>query len=196
MGIAVDASGNLYVANMGAGNVLVYSGETVTTLAPAGVTTPVGVAVEPSGSVLIADKSTGTIVRVPNEAGTLTSADAVVIATNPKSASGVALDVAGNLYTTDATGAAAYAVQQTASAINFGSVNAGSSSAASTIYVENAGNTALSSKHSDTQCSVLHSVHPGGRLANRVRGWLHNQFGSGLRVLGDVLAGCWRVGSL
>ena len=116
----------------------------VTTLSPAGVTTPVGVAVEPSGSVLIADKSTGTIVRVPNEAGTLTSADAVVIATNPKSASDVALDVAGNLYTTDATGAAVYAVQQTASAINFGSVNAGSSSAASTIYVENAGNTALS----------------------------------------------------
>jgi len=144
MGIAVDASGNLYVANTGAGNVLVYSGETVTTLTPAGVTMPVGVAVEPSGSVLIADKSTGTIVRVPNEAGTLTSADAVVVATNPKSASSVALDVAGNLYTTDATGAAVYAVQQTASAINFGSVNASSSSAAATIYVENAGNTALS----------------------------------------------------
>jgi sugar lactone lactonase YvrE len=144
MGIAVDASCTLYIANMGAGNVLVYSGGTITTLSPTGVTTPASVAVEPSGSVLIADKSTGTIVRVPNEAGTLTSADAVVVASNPKSASSVALDVAGNLYTTDATGAAAYAVQQTASAINFGIVNAGSSSTASTIYVENAGNTTLS----------------------------------------------------
>jgi sugar lactone lactonase YvrE len=158
MGIALDASGNLYVANMGAGNVLVYSGETVTTLTPAGVTTPVGVAVEPSGSVLVADKSTGTIVRVPNEAGTLTSADAVVVATNPKSASGVALDIAGNLYTTDATGAAAYAVQQTASAINFGKVLAGASSAPVTLYVENAGNTALSA------ATPILSVVPSGQF--------------------------------
>lgn len=148
LGIAVDAADNLYVANEGSGGsgsgVQVYStGGSITTLTPPGVTVPVGVAVDASGSVLISDQSTGNIVRVPNEAGTLTPADAVVIEKNPQSGAGLALDVAGNLYTTDLTGKTAYAIQRTESTINFGSVNDGSSSAPVTVYAESAGNTAL-----------------------------------------------------
>jgi len=92
---------------------------------------------------LVSDQSTGNIVRVPNEAGTLTAADATVIEKNPDSAAGLALDVAGNLYTTDQTGAAAYAIQRTASTINFGTINDGSSSPATTVYAQNAGNLPL-----------------------------------------------------
>ena len=142
-GVAVDAAGGFYVANYGAGNVLAYSGGTITTLSVSGVTTPMGVAVDPSGSLLIADKSTGHIVRVPNESGTLTVADAVTIETNAKSAYSVALDAQGNLYTADASNAAVYKVQRTASAIGFGSVNDSSSGIPVSLYVQNAGNTTL-----------------------------------------------------
>jgi hypothetical protein len=148
LGVAVDAADNLYVANEGSGgsgsNVQVYStGGSITTLTPAGVTTPVGVAVDASGSLLISDQPTGNIVRVPNESGTLTPTDAVVIEKNPQSGAGLALDVAGDLYTTDSTGKTAYEVQRTGSTIDFGTVNDGTSSTPVTIYAESAGNTAL-----------------------------------------------------
>ncbi|MGC2163408.1 MAG: chitobiase/beta-hexosaminidase C-terminal domain-containing protein, partial [Silvibacterium sp.] len=147
-GIAVDAAGSLYVANEGVGgsgsSVQVYSGDgVVTTLTPSGVTAPVGIAVDASGSLLIADQPTGNIVRVPNNAGTLTSADATVVEKNPQSGAGLALDAAGNLYTTDPDGGTAYAIQRTASTVNFGTVNDGASSSEVTIDAENAGNMSL-----------------------------------------------------
>lgn len=143
-GIAVDAAGTLYVANLGTGsggNVAVYpgGGGAVTTLTPSDVTIPVGIAVDPSGSLLISDGPTGAIVRVPNAGGVLNSSDAVKIENNPQSGGGITLDVAGNLYTTDVSGATAYAIQRTASTVNFGSVDDGASAQAS-IYAENAGN--------------------------------------------------------
>jgi sugar lactone lactonase YvrE len=143
-GVALDAAGDLYVANTGGGNVLVYSGDVVTTLTPAGVTKPWGVAVDPSGSVLITDKVTGDVVLVPNESGTLTDADAMTIEKNPDSGYGLALDSWGNIYTTDSTGAAVYAVQRTAGSVNFAvSVTDGQTSSAETLTLESAGNTAV-----------------------------------------------------
>jgi sugar lactone lactonase YvrE len=140
-GVAVDAANNLYVADTGNGNVLVdYASGLTTTLTPAGVTKPWGVALDPSGSLLVSDKATGDIVRVPNESGTLTVADAVLVEKNPDSALGITLDALGDLYTTDSTGAAVYAIQRTAASINFGTVVDGTSSAPVTVYVENAGN--------------------------------------------------------
>jgi sugar lactone lactonase YvrE len=122
-GIAVDAPGTLYVAETGGGDVKVYQGGgVVTTLTPEGITAPWGVAVDASGSVLISDKASGNIVRVPNVAGTLNAAGAVTVEVNPKSAYGLALDAAGDLYSTDGTGAAAYAVQRTPSTVKFGTV--------------------------------------------------------------------------
>lgn len=146
-GIAVDASGTLYVANAGTGsggNVEVFpgGGGAVIALTPSSVTTPAGVAVEPSGSLLVSDGTTGAIVRVPNEGGALNSSAAVTIENNPQSGGGLALDVAGDLYTVDASGATVYAIQRTDSTIDFGSVNDGSSAQA-TIYAENAGNMPL-----------------------------------------------------
>lgn len=140
-GIAVDASGTLYVANAGTsgeGNVSVYpgGGGAVTTIAPNDVTTPIGIAVEPSGSLLVSDGSTGAIVRVPSEGGTL-------IDKNPQSGGGLALDAAGNLYTTDVTGKTAYAIQRTASTVNIGPVDDGASKNSFDLFAENIGNMPL-----------------------------------------------------
>jgi sugar lactone lactonase YvrE len=139
-GVAVDAANNLYVANTGGGNVLVDSLGSITTLTPAGVTAPWGVVVEPSGSVLISDKTTGDIVRVPNESGTLTDADALVVEKNPKSALGLAIDASGDLYATDNSGASVYAINRTGATVSFGTVSDGTSSSPVTVDLENAGN--------------------------------------------------------
>lgn len=146
-GIAVNAADTLYVANAGTGsggNVEVFpgGGGAVTKLTPSGVTTPVSVAVDASGSVLISDGPTGAIVRVPNEGGTLNSGDAILAEQNPNSGGGVALDTAGNLYTTDAVGASVYAMQRTSATVLFGSVNDGTTQS-SVVSAENAGNLPL-----------------------------------------------------
>lgn len=149
-GIAVDAADTLYVANAGSGsggNVEVFpgGGGAVTTLTVNGAATPLAVAVDASGSVLISDGQTGAIVRVPNESGVLTAADAMTIAQNPMSGGGVALDAAGNLYAADVLGATVYTTQRTAATIDFGSVQDGSSAGPKTVLAENAGNLPLTS---------------------------------------------------
>ncbi|MGB7190791.1 MAG: NHL repeat-containing protein [Acidobacteriaceae bacterium] len=147
-GIAVDAADTLYIANAGAGsggNVEVFpgGGGAVTTLTPNGVTTPASVAVDASGSVLISDGPTGAVVRVPNEGGTLNSGDAQIVAKNPTSGGGLALDAAGNLYTTDALSAAVYVMQRTSATVLFGNVNDGATQNSFSLSAENAGNLPL-----------------------------------------------------
>jgi sugar lactone lactonase YvrE len=125
-GVAVDAANNVYVANTGGGNVMVYPADAgFSSLSVTGVTEPWGIVVDASGSLLISDKLTGNIVHVPNLAGTLTPASALVVETNPTSAYGIALDGSGNLYTSDATSKAVYAIQRTAAALNLGTVSDG-----------------------------------------------------------------------
>ncbi|HEY1922433.1 MAG TPA: hypothetical protein VGG44_06680, partial [Tepidisphaeraceae bacterium] len=142
-GVAVDSANDIFIADTGNGNVLVtWASGATSTLAPAGVTKPWGVAVDPSGSLLVSDKATGNIVRVPNESGTLTVADSLLVEKNPDSALGIALDALGDLYTSDATGQAVYAIQRTAAAIDFGTIVDGNASAPVTVYVESAGNEA------------------------------------------------------
>jgi sugar lactone lactonase YvrE len=167
-GVAVDSANDIYVADTGNGNVLVnWASGATTTLAPAGVTKPWGVAIDPSGSLLVSDKATGNIVRVPNESGTLTVADAALVEKNPDSALGIALDSRGDLYTTEATGSAVYAIQRTAASINFGTIVDGNSSAPVTVYVENAGNEtatlatpAITAPSSDLFTLALGSTNP------------------------------------
>ncbi|MGB6687762.1 MAG: chitobiase/beta-hexosaminidase C-terminal domain-containing protein [Terracidiphilus sp.] len=139
-GVAVDAASTLYVAETGGGKVWVYPvGGPAVSMTPEGVTAPWGVAVDASGSVLISDKASGNIVRVPSVGGTLKPASALKIETNPKSAQGLALDVSGNLYSTDGSGAAVYAVNRLAGKLTFSTTDDTLTSTLS-IWLENAGN--------------------------------------------------------
>ena len=138
-GVAVDASSNIYVADTGNGNILVDIAGAQSTLTVTGITAPWGIAVDSSGSLVVSDHSSGNIARVPNVSGTLTTASALMIEKNPSSALGIALDTLGNLYTTDATGAAVYAIRRTAAAINLGTVSDGVTNSG-TVYLMNAGN--------------------------------------------------------
>jgi sugar lactone lactonase YvrE len=140
-GIAVDASSNLYVADTGNGNVLLDIAGAQSTLTPPGVSAPWGVAIDPSGSLVVSDHASGNMVWIPNISGTLTTASAVTIEKNPSSALGISLDTLGDLYTTDATGKAVYAIQRTAASINLGAVQDGVTNSG-TIYLESDGNVA------------------------------------------------------
>ena len=170
VGIAVDGLGDLYVANNGSANpgALVYQGGNVNAVPylATGVTLPWGIAVDASGSLLLADTATGNIVRIPYETpagGTpgLNPADAVTIETNPKSAYGLALDSSGNLYTTDATGKAVYAINRESASINFGDVGTGSTVSA-LLYVESAGNAALTIPTITTEPASSFTLAGGG----------------------------------
>ena len=102
-----------------------------------GVAAPWGVRVDASGSLIVSDHATGKIVWVPNVSGTLTTANAVTIEKNPSSALGIALDAAGNLYTTDATGKSVYAIQRTAAALDLGTVSDGVTNSANVTLQSN-----------------------------------------------------------
>ena len=142
-GLAVDGNANLFIANRGAGTVLAYNGDVLTTLTIPNITTPSGLAIDPSGSLFVAGRTTGNIVRVPNEAGVLTVADAITVRTNPKSAYSVALDAAGNLYTADSASASVFGFQRAAANVAFGNVQVAGTAAAATLTLESAGNTAF-----------------------------------------------------
>ncbi len=124
-GIAVDASNNLYVTATGSSNVLIDAAGSLSTLTVPNVAAPWGIAIDASGSLIVSDHGSGNIEWVPDVSGTLTTASAVLIEKNPSSALGIALDVAGDLYTTDAAGKSVYAIQRTAAAINLGTVQDG-----------------------------------------------------------------------
>ncbi len=140
-GVVADASNNIYVADTGNGNILIDAAGAQSTLTVPGVGAPWGVRVDASGSLIVSDHATGNIVWVPNVSGTLTTANDVTIEKNPSSALGIALDAAGNLYTTDATGATVYAIQRTAASLNLGTVSDGVTNSG-TVYLESDGNTA------------------------------------------------------
>jgi DNA-binding beta-propeller fold protein YncE len=99
--LAVDAKGNLWVANQGANNILKYNPSYV--LQPkstitAGINTPTGIAVDPLGNVWVVDSVDGEVTEyvngVQNTAATIT--DGIV---NP---AGLAIDGLGNIWVANA----------------------------------------------------------------------------------------------
>jgi hypothetical protein len=138
-GVAVDSSNNLYVADTGNGNILIDAAGVQSTLTPPGITAPWGIVIDPSGSLIVSDHGNGNIVWVPNVSGALTAASSVLIEKNPSSALGIALDSAGDLFTTDMTAKAVYAIQRTAAALDLGTVQDGLTNSAN-IYLESVGN--------------------------------------------------------
>jgi sugar lactone lactonase YvrE len=141
-GLAVDASGGLYVADSSLNEVLTSSTAGVFgSITPPNVTKATGVAVDASGSLFVADGLTGNIVRIPNLSGTLTTGSAITLETVPSGASSLSMDSQGNIYAASASGKAAYAIKRNAAAIDLGTVQDGVTNSAN-ITLMNGGNAA------------------------------------------------------
>ncbi len=126
-GIAVDGSGNLYVADPDSNAVFKYAaGSTTTgTSIGTGLSAPNGVAVDSAGDVYIADTGNDRVVMVPNEVAGLNSADQTVVTTTGYELSiprGVALDALGNLYIADTGNARVLVVPTPVSGSVYGGV--------------------------------------------------------------------------
>ena len=100
--IAVDAGGNVYIADSGFGAVQMYAkGSSTAINVGTGLTSPTGVAVDGAGDVFIADGGSGTVVVVPNGPnGLMAGAQATLksgLGTNLK----LAADSGNNLFISD-----------------------------------------------------------------------------------------------
>ena len=98
-GVAVDAAGNVYVADASDNSIQEWnaSTQTVSTVVSAGLNDPHGLAVDASGNVYIADTNDGAI-KVWNPSTQMVS---TLIASGLNSPEGVAVDASGNVYVAD-----------------------------------------------------------------------------------------------
>jgi len=100
--IAVDSSGNVYVADPGQNAVLRYTGGTgAPTSIGTGLSKPTSVRLDNAGNVYIGDGGNGRIVEVPNYNGTITNAGQTVLITGLGANLDLAFDYLGNLYIAD-----------------------------------------------------------------------------------------------
>jgi sugar lactone lactonase YvrE len=103
-GIAVDESGNVYIADTNNNQIVKISADgTASVLTLTGLTTalntPIGIAVDESGTLYIADNGNSRIVQVIGTAATVVAMGSVTLS----SPQGVAIDASGNLFIADAT---------------------------------------------------------------------------------------------
>jgi sugar lactone lactonase YvrE len=98
-GVAVDASGNVYIADSGNHVIMewVQATGTVTTLVSSGLYFPFGVAVDGSGNVYIADSDHNAIKEWVKATGTVTT----LVSSGLSYPFGVAVDGSGNVYFAD-----------------------------------------------------------------------------------------------
>ncbi len=101
--VALDGQSNIYVADSAANNVQVISpaGVPIATIG-SGLIRPGGVAVDGAGNVLISDTGNNRIVEVPNESGTLNTADQIVVVGSGLNApTGIFVGPFGGVYVAD-----------------------------------------------------------------------------------------------
>ncbi|MFZ0957189.1 MAG: Ig-like domain repeat protein [Candidatus Sulfotelmatobacter sp.] len=101
-GVAVDASGNVYIADTGNNRVLIETrvGNTYTqtTVVGSGISSPSAVAVDESGNVYIADTGNNRVLIETLSEGTYTQ---TTVGTGLSGPQGVAVDESGNVYISD-----------------------------------------------------------------------------------------------
>ena len=136
--IAVDASGNLYVAD-GSNLIEVTAAGTQTTLLSS-LRNATGLAVDPSGAVYVTEP--GGTIRIPDVGGALTPASQTTVASNVTAPTSVAIDPAENVYVTDATAENVELVGASAST-NFGTLSSTTGTQTGNYTVLNVGNSPL-----------------------------------------------------
>lgn len=101
--VATDAMGNLYVADAGLGEVLMYAAGSGASSAPVsigtGLTAPTGVTVDGAGDVFIADS--GNVLEVPNGPGGLNAAGQAILVSGLGANLRLAADGLGHIYVAD-----------------------------------------------------------------------------------------------
>jgi sugar lactone lactonase YvrE len=105
-GTAIDGSGNVYVVDHVNSQVmeLAAGSFTQTTVVTSGLLNPSAVALDGAGNLYVSDTGNNRVEMVPNENGTLNSADmSTVSISGLGSPRGLATDGSGNLYVVDAT---------------------------------------------------------------------------------------------
>jgi hypothetical protein len=96
VGMAVDASGNLYVTNFGANSVTEYSTTGVVSTYTTGVPTgPVGIVFDASGNAYVVGQTSAQVIRF---AGGISGAAAGIVTSGLSTATGIAIDASGNIY--------------------------------------------------------------------------------------------------
>ena len=96
-GVAIDAAGNLYIANTGANTVKkVAAGSGAVLTLGSGFNHPEGVAVDAAGNVYVADFGNNSVKKIPIVGG-----PPVALGSGFKQPAGVAVDAGGNVYVAD-----------------------------------------------------------------------------------------------
>ncbi|MDR7379894.1 DNA-binding beta-propeller fold protein YncE [Rhodoferax ferrireducens] len=96
-GVALDASGNVYVSNAGSNTVkLITVGTRAVTTLGIGFSFPIGAAVDPSGNVYVADFNNSALKMIAAGTGTITT-----VGSGFSQPVGVSLDAGGNIYVAD-----------------------------------------------------------------------------------------------
>jgi sugar lactone lactonase YvrE len=120
--MAVDASGNLYVADSGLGKVEMYpsgsGSSTVGTSVGTGLKAPTGVAIDGAGDVFIADS--GSVYEVPESdtAAGLNAAGQITLKTGLGAQVELAADGLGDLYISDVTNKKVYELENFSTGLN------------------------------------------------------------------------------
>ena len=138
--LAVDASGNLFVADGSNLDEVAAGSTTIAPVSGIGISGATGLAVDASGAVYVS--MTGGTIRIPNESGTLNQTDATTIAANVTAPTSVALDTQDNVYVSDGTALNVNATSASTS-YDFGTQATPTGTTSQTFTLMNAGNAAM-----------------------------------------------------
>jgi hypothetical protein len=147
-GLAVDAAGDLFIADTGNNRIVEYSITGVASVVSAsGITlkSPNGVAILPSGALIVSDKN-NIVSLIDGGVGTeLSFLTSTGTAMTPGTPAGVALDLFGNIYVSDPTNSRVVElnVNTPATMPTYPTTSVGNSSADVDLYVYNAGTAPL-----------------------------------------------------
>ena len=153
--VAVDAAGNVYIADTGNGAIKEWTAATqqVSTLVSSGLSAPAGVAVDAAGNVYIADTGNNAI----KEWNASTEQVSTLVGAGLSAPAGVAVDSFGNVYVADSGNNAVKewtAATQQVSALVSGGLTAPSGvavDAAGNLYIADTGNSAIKQWNAATQ---------------------------------------------
>jgi MYXO-CTERM domain-containing protein len=141
-GLAVDASGNVDVADSSSGDITQIGATTSSTIVT-GLTSPGAIATDDSGALYVIQSGVDTILRIPFASGAYNTNGTAKLGTGFTTPTSLAVDNTGNLYVADSGAATVTAIQRTAGSLNLGKVNEGDSSAEESLTLTDAGDQQL-----------------------------------------------------